>query len=410
MSSCAGRTRAAASGAVIGSDPVREPADHGDRPAGELALDQLGGGRDLVGDGGDRHVEPVAVRVQLTAQVLERSEAGDADRLVDEPVAPRPAQGVADHDGHVDAEYVRPARRAARAPTRRGRGAAGRTVPGSVLLASTPAAASTSPCRVSTMRVGPRCATTRTVSDVIASSRSIRGNAALCLGHRLRGDDHDVAVPQRPVGRRGLDQRRKIVAGRDLGQPVRRPDLECRSTGVPHLLGEGERLAGHGGRCAQIGHEQRHSTCGDAGRLDDRAPRRRQRCRPASRPGAPSRSAARPPRPRSRRRWRRGPCRPCPAPAFPRRWVTARRPVRRTSPGPRGCRHGQHHADAHDRVARRQHDDVGAGDGIEHARARRWPRRPRPGRSSGRSVRRAAAPSTPGSAPPAGRRAPPGRR
>jgi hypothetical protein len=50
------------------------------------------------------------------------------------------------------------------------------TVPGAVLLESTPAAAATIPSRFSTMRVTPpgcvRVATTRTVSSVIACSRS----------------------------------------------------------------------------------------------------------------------------------------------------------------------------------------------------------------------------------------------
>ena len=46
------------------------------------------------------------------------------------------------------------------------------TVPGGVLEASTPAAASTSPCRVSTILVAPRRATTRTDSASMACSRS----------------------------------------------------------------------------------------------------------------------------------------------------------------------------------------------------------------------------------------------
>ncbi len=45
------------------------------------------------------------------------------------------------------------------------------TVPGAVLEASTPAAAITRPCRFSTIRSGPRRATTRTVSASIAASR-----------------------------------------------------------------------------------------------------------------------------------------------------------------------------------------------------------------------------------------------
>ncbi len=47
------------------------------------------------------------------------------------------------------------------------------TVPAAVLLVSTPADASTKPCRVCAIVVRPRLATTRSVSDAIASSRSI---------------------------------------------------------------------------------------------------------------------------------------------------------------------------------------------------------------------------------------------
>lgn len=46
-----------------------------------------------------------------------------------------------------------------------------RTVPAGVFEASTPAAAMTRPCRFSTIRRGPRRATTRTVSASIAASR-----------------------------------------------------------------------------------------------------------------------------------------------------------------------------------------------------------------------------------------------
>ena len=49
------------------------------------------------------------------------------------------------------------------------------TVPGATLELSTPAAASTSPIRVRTIRVGPRRATVRTVSAVITCSRSAAG-------------------------------------------------------------------------------------------------------------------------------------------------------------------------------------------------------------------------------------------
>ncbi len=94
------------------------------------------------------------------------------------------------------------------------------TVPAAVLEASTPAAASTSPCLVSAIVVGPRRATTRTVSASIACSRSAADDPALGLADDLRGDHHDVAVAQ--PGHRVRDQRAEVVAGRDLGQPGHR--------------------------------------------------------------------------------------------------------------------------------------------------------------------------------------------
>ena len=51
MSSPAGRTSGAAPGPSSGVTWAAEPADDRDRHAGELALDQLGGRGDLVGDG-----------------------------------------------------------------------------------------------------------------------------------------------------------------------------------------------------------------------------------------------------------------------------------------------------------------------------------------------------------------------
>ena len=72
---------------------------------------------------------------------------------------------------------------------------------------------------------------------------------------------------------------------------------------------------------------------------------------------------------------------------------------------PRGPGHAEDRADGDDRVGRRQDHQVGVGDGVEHAGRRvglvEADRRPRPRRAP----RRAAAPSTPGSARPGGRSA-----
>ena len=73
---------------------------------------------DLVGDGHDRRVHHAAGRVGPAALVVERREAGHAERDVHDAPAPRPPERVAHDDGHLDAQ-VR-ARCAARMVARRG--------------------------------------------------------------------------------------------------------------------------------------------------------------------------------------------------------------------------------------------------------------------------------------------------
>ena len=109
------------------------------------------------------------------------------------------------------------------------------TVPGAVLDASTPAAAMTNPAGSATIVVGPRRATTRTVSASIASSRVGGDDAALGLADDLRGDHQDVAVPQAGTAlgeRRVGDQPRHVVARRDLRYPGDTGNVDlCRTGG-----------------------------------------------------------------------------------------------------------------------------------------------------------------------------------
>ena len=92
----------------------------------------------------------------------------------------------------------------------------------------------TSPSRFSTIRVTPvacsRVATTRTVSSVIACSRSsAETTRPSALETTLLVSDEDVTVDQRVVAEQLGEQLHEVVAGRDLGQPVGRPDLEARA-------------------------------------------------------------------------------------------------------------------------------------------------------------------------------------
>ena len=162
--------------AVLAGGPAA-PARARRRTAGRPSLPLTRSAADghLVGDRGDGHRRAVAVPV-VAGRAGRRAAARPATPIA-WSVCPvrqgRPMVSVTTTATSTPGQLEQP-RRAGRAPTRRGRPGSSSTVPGSVPLASTPAAASTSPCRVSTIRVGPRRATTRTVSAVIASSRSIR--------------------------------------------------------------------------------------------------------------------------------------------------------------------------------------------------------------------------------------------
>ena len=89
------------------------------------------------------------------------------------------------------------------------------TVPGAVLEASTPAAASTRPCLVTAILVAPRRATTRTVSWSIARSRS----AWMTLPSALLMIFEVITTmsPSRRSVHSVRDQRGDVGAGLDLG-------------------------------------------------------------------------------------------------------------------------------------------------------------------------------------------------
>ena len=102
------------------ADQVGQAPDDRHRDAGELALDQVGGGRHLVRDGRDRHLKRPAEGVRLAAVVAQRRQPGDADRRVGLAVPPGPAHRVGDHHGHGDAAAGRAARGGSGGPSRPG--------------------------------------------------------------------------------------------------------------------------------------------------------------------------------------------------------------------------------------------------------------------------------------------------
>ena len=157
-----------------------DPAHHRGRHPLRLAHHDARGRRDLVGERHDRDLELATGVIRRAAQVHRRGHPRDADRHVDEALAPGTTERVGDRR-----------RRAAEAPaapsetSRRRRaepsGSSGSSVssPSATLEASTPAFAQTNPCAVSTMTRSPRRATTRFVSAAI-DRIAVRGRGDAC--------------------------------------------------------------------------------------------------------------------------------------------------------------------------------------------------------------------------------------
>ena len=282
------------------------------------------------------------------------------------------------------------------------------TWPAVTLDASTPAAAITRPRWFSTIEVGPRRATTRTVSSRIACSRSPTRTRPSALLTTLL-----VTSTMSPSWRSSRATTAGEVGARvHLADAVDRPGLQpCHRT----LIGRGR---GPRPPC-------RPSRRGRSSRAAPRAQRspvavirsterRVGACRRASRRGrrrAPGRRSARRPRPRRPpRRSRSSSCR-----AIPRTWSCADDPGdaddRGRRLGDRVAHAGNAEDRAHgdDRVGRRHDHDVGLGDGLERRRDRAWRPRCRSARPRGRGRRPGGGSSTPGSARPCARRTP-GRR
>ena len=86
------RMSAAAAEPVVGQLAVaRQPPDDRDRDPGELALDQVTGGGEFVGDGDLGDLEDVAVGVGAPARIGQRGQPGHADGRVGDAGPPRAA-------------------------------------------------------------------------------------------------------------------------------------------------------------------------------------------------------------------------------------------------------------------------------------------------------------------------------
>ena len=212
--------------------PQRQSAHHRNRDTGQLALHQIGGGGDLVGDRDLGDDELVAVHVVRSGVAVQHRQPGRADGGVDLAVAPGPAHGVGDDhaDGHAEPLAQAGAQRSGAAVgVDRQQGQLGGADVGAVdargglhqaeiVLGDQRAAlAGQHPDGFGVDQLAPQR---------IPLLRVFRRghDAALALGQHLAGDDHDVVVAQ---PRRGGRQRGgEVVAGPELRQAGHRKQFD----------------------------------------------------------------------------------------------------------------------------------------------------------------------------------------
>ena len=212
--------------AVLLGDELGQPAHDRDRDTPRLALHQVRGRGDLVGDGGHGDLQDVAERVGLAAVIPQRDDARGADGVVGLSGPPRPAHRVGDDDaeakpGAVVQRLTQPPGGLVRVLRQQHDGPRGgiglihagrrqyQAVPG--LRDGGGAAPGDHPHRLRLDGLLP----------------GDRDHPALRLAHDLRGDDEYVARAQVRGGRG--DERRQVAARRDLGQSGDRYDGNRRS-------------------------------------------------------------------------------------------------------------------------------------------------------------------------------------
>ena len=245
-SSSGARISAAAPGPSSALTWRGEAAHDHDRLAGVLRARQVGGRRHRVGDGDHARVQLAPAAVGAPAPVVERRQAGGADRDVELAVAPGAPEAVGDEDGGPRARSARcrRARSSRAAPS----GSSGSSTTTSVLgrrwTRRCPALAQTKPWRVRTIST-PRSARTqlgRLVEDRLHVARVLAVGGGQLERPRARLDVARGGAcgpgPSRPpcgrprrCRRRAAsaaagDQRAEVGAGVDLGQPAERERLD----------------------------------------------------------------------------------------------------------------------------------------------------------------------------------------
>ncbi len=216
---------------VSDTTPAGSPTHDGHRYRSQLALDQIGGRGDLVGD---RHLgdqQLVAVPIDRAGVAVQHGHAGRADCGIGLAVAPRATHRVGNDDADRDAQFVAQ-------PGAQGCGAAVGVDGQQCQFAGTDVGAVHSGRGLNHAQrvLGDQCATfagkdtNGLIVDKLAAQRvSLLGifwcghQAAFAFGQHLAGDDQHVAVAQPGCGR---DQRgAQVIAGAELGKPSDRQDL-----------------------------------------------------------------------------------------------------------------------------------------------------------------------------------------
>ena len=236
------RAHEVAGGAVPGR--AGHAAQQRRRDPARLALDQVGGGGDLVGHGGLGDLQDAPVVVGAAAVIGDRAHPGQPDGRVGLAQPPGPPEGVGDHDHDVGpGQLAEPGPQGGGGGVGVGRGQDQAVAAGVGRVDEGVGANDAMPVLGDDQVAAPG-----DDPDGLGRDGGLRDGeprlrvggqldqAALGLGHDLRGDGEHVAVGQREPGRLdpGEQERGQVVARPDLGQAGQRRDGDrpgCRMTG-----------------------------------------------------------------------------------------------------------------------------------------------------------------------------------
>ncbi len=227
-----------------------DAADQRGRDTGGLAHHEPARRGHLVGERDHRGLEHAPVVVGRAAQVLERREAGAADRDVHHAAAPRAAERVRDDDREPRAEPFRERRAQALGRGVRVLGQQ-RQEPGlhvrrvdAGVRAHQPVA-----CLRDHEVATPGDDAPRLACDPRRAILALGDHAPLGLRHDLLGHRHDVAVANAEPLERFREERGEVVARANLGHALDRVDLD---RGAAHATRSSAKRASASARASSV--------------------------------------------------------------------------------------------------------------------------------------------------------------